>query len=181
MHVRLKPILFFSVVFAIAGYLVFHGVGDSSTLEVGKPAPDFSVRDQSGNELRLSDLRGNVVFLNFWATNCAPCEAEMPDMEIVSQIFKGRPFRMVAISIDLDWGPVSSFYKRYGITLPTYLDPGRKVFNAYRLTGTPETFIIDGEGILQRVYIGQQRWTSPQMIASFEAVIKLQTVPEGSD
>ena len=67
----------------------------SVEVNVGDVAPEFAIKDESGKELKLSDYRGNVVFLNFWYTTCTPCIKEMPDMELVNRVFKDRKFKMV--------------------------------------------------------------------------------------
>jgi peroxiredoxin len=176
---RLKPILFFSVVGLIAGYLIYKQA-DPNSIGVGKPAPDFTVKDQSGSLLKLSDLRGNLVFLNVWASDCAPCVQEMPDMEVMNHAFKDRKFKMVTVSIDTDWKPVTAFFKQYRLSMPVYLDPGRTVYNAYHLTGTPETFLINGNGIILKHYIGADRWASDSLLAYVDKLIKAQETPQSA-
>ena len=176
---RIKPILFFATVGLIAVYLVLKHPADPNVIEVGKPAPeDFAVKDQNGNLLKLSDLRGNLVFLNVWATDCAPCVQEMPDMEVMNHAFKDRKFKMVTVSIDTDWKPVTAFYKQYRLTMPVYLDPGRNVYSAYHLTGTPETFLIDRNGIILKHTIGADRWASDSVLAYIDKLIKDQEMPQ---
>src|SRR5690348_786012 len=81
---RLKPIAFFIVVAAAALFFVLRKPV-SKEVNVGDMAPDFSIKDETGKEHKLSDYRGNVVFLNFWYTTCVPCRQEMPDMELVNR------------------------------------------------------------------------------------------------
>jgi cytochrome c biogenesis protein CcmG, thiol:disulfide interchange protein DsbE len=174
---RLKPILFFAVVGVIAGYIIYKQA-DPNVIAAGKPAPDFTVKDQNGNQLKLSELRGNLVFLNVWATDCAPCVQEMPDMEVMNHAFKDRKFKMVTVSIDTDWKPVTAFFKQYRLTMPVYLDPGRSVYGAYHLTGTPETFLIDRNGIILKHTIGADRWASDAVLAYVDKLIKVQEMPQ---
>jgi cytochrome c biogenesis protein CcmG/thiol:disulfide interchange protein DsbE len=174
---RIKPILFFGVVALIAGYLVYKQA-DPNEIKVGKLAPDVTVKDQSGNQMKLSDLRGNLVFLNVWATDCAPCVQEMPDMEVMNRAFRDRKFKMVTVSIDTDWKPVTEFFAKYRLTMPVYLDPGRSVYNAFHLTGTPETFLIDRNGIILRHTIGADRWASDSVLAGLDKLIKQQEMPQ---
>ena len=174
---RLKPILFFSAVGLIAGYLVLKQPAGNA-VAVGKPAPEFNVKDQNGNVLKLSDLRGNLVFLNVWWTGCEPCAQEMPDMEVMNRAFKDRKFKMVTVSIDTDWKQVTAFFEKYRLTMPVYLDPGRSVYTDYRLTGTPETFLIDRDGIILKHTIGADRWASDSVLASVEKMIKAQETPQ---
>ena len=105
---RLKPIVFFFIVAAVALLFVLRKPV-TKIVNVGDLAPEFTatdmngnemfvVKDENGKELKLSDYRGNVVFLNFWYTTCPPCIQEMPDMEIVNRVFKDRKFKMMPIS-----------------------------------------------------------------------------------
>ena len=174
---RIKPILFFGAVGLIAGYLVYKQA-DPNEVKVGKPAPDVVVKDQSGKHMKLSELRGNLVFLNVWATDCAPCVQEMPDMEVLNRRFQDRKFKMVTVSIDTDWKPVTEFFERYRLTLPVYLDPGRSVYNAFHLTGTPETFLIDRNGIILKHTIGADRWASDALLAYVDKLIREQEEPQ---
>jgi len=174
---RIKPILFFGVVGLLAGYLVYKQA-DPNEIKVGKPAPDVVVKDQSGKQMKLSELRGNLVFLNVWATDCAPCVQEMPDMEVLNRRFQDRKFKMVTVSIDTDWKPVTDFFERYRLTLPVYLDPGRSVYNAFHLTGTPETFLIDRNGIILRHTIGADRWASDAVLEYVDKLIRQQEEPQ---
>jgi peroxiredoxin len=170
---RIKPILFFATVGLIAAVLIYRQ-GNSHEFGVGKPAPEFAVKDSDGNTLKLSDLRGNLVFLNVWATDCAPCVQEMPDMEVMNHAFTERKFKMVTVSIDTDWKPVKEFFKEHRLTMPVYLDPGRDVYTAYQMTGTPETFIIDRDGVLLERHIGAERWASDSRLAAMEKLIQKQ-------
>src|SRR5215207_3538967 len=107
---RIKPIVFTSSVLALVAYILIAGVGSTSLVRAGSDAPTFKVRKLDGAEVSLSNLKGRVVFLNFWRTDCAPCEAEMPDLELVAQKFAGRNFEMMPVSLDFDSNNVAEFY-----------------------------------------------------------------------
>jgi peroxiredoxin len=92
----------------------------------------------------------------------------------MNRAFKDRKFQMVAISVDSDWEKVSAFYKEHKLTLPTYLDSGQRIASKYNVFKFPETFVIDRNGHVLKHYIGEQRWASPQLLASFDALIKEQ-------
>jgi peroxiredoxin len=77
--------------------------------------------------IKLSDYRGKLVFLNFWATWCLPCVEEMPEMETLKNTFKDRKFQMLAVSVDTDWDVVKKFYKEHNLTIPAGLDPGHQI------------------------------------------------------
>jgi peroxiredoxin len=95
----------------------------------------------------------------------------MPDMETVARIFKGRKFHMMPVSLDIDTSEISRFYHENHLTMPAYLDPERNVASLYHIRGTPETFIIDGDGIVAQCYVGAQKWASPQMLAQLDKLI----------
>ena len=112
MRERVKAIIFFLVVGFVAGYFVYREatrVGEPGVINIGQQAPDFSIKDQAGNAVKLSDYRGKVVFLNIWGTWCVGCVEEMPSMETLYQKFKDRKFEMMAITIDNDWDVVNQF------------------------------------------------------------------------
>jgi peroxiredoxin len=172
---QLKPVIFFVVVGLVAGSFVYREVkrtDNFGVINIGQQAPDFSIKDKTGNEVKLSDHRGNVVFLNFWATWCTPCVDEMPEMQIVNRLFKDRKFRMMAISVDTDWSYVDKFYEQYKLDLPTYLDPGRKIAELYKTTGYPETFIIGPNGTVLKKVIGHpENWSDPRVLAVLESML----------
>src|SRR5262245_61519597 len=106
---RIKPVVFFAAVALIAGLLIYREAtrGDNpGVIDQGQLAPDFTLKDKNGKEVKLSDYRGDLVFLNFWATWCPPCVDEMPEMELLNRAFKGRKFQMVLVSVDSDWATV---------------------------------------------------------------------------
>ena len=158
--------LYFSV------FKIGPGPGVEPSAGIGERAPDFKLPALGGSSVRLSDYRGQVVFLNIWASWCPPCREEMPSMEALSKRLKDRPFKMLAVSIDQGGEEVvGPFVGRLGLTMPVLLDPERKTYKLYGLTGVPETFLIDKNGaVIQRI-IGPQTWTSPQWLEYFDRII----------
>ena len=130
-------------------------------LAVGKPAPDFSLADLSDKHYRLSDFRGKVVFLNFWATWCKPCREEMPSMEILNKNFEKDGLVILAVSIDrvTTTKDIPPFVKGMNLTFPVLIDSWGQTDKRYKLMGVPETYIIDQEGILREKVIGPRDWT----------------------
>lgn len=113
----------------------------------GVAAPDFSLPDLSGKTVHLSDLRGKVVIVDFWATWCPPCRKEMPDLEALYQRFAAKGLVILAIS-DEEASTVRPFIADRQVTYPILLDPGRKVNELFRVEGIPKTFVYDREGQL---------------------------------
>jgi cytochrome c biogenesis protein CcmG/thiol:disulfide interchange protein DsbE len=180
---RIKPVLFFLIVGAAAAFLIYRQVSHHESIgevTIGSQAPDFTIKDAAGTPVKLSALRGNVVVLNFWATWCAPCVKEAPELARLNNEFKDRKFRMMAVSVDNDWQVVRDFYKEHNLDMPTFLDPGHAVAGAYRVTAFPETFIIDGNGSVLKHIVGPPAsgWDGPQMIASIDTLVKQQEVPQ---
>jgi thiol-disulfide isomerase/thioredoxin len=138
------------------------------------PAPDVSVVSlDNGSTLKLSDLKGKVVLLNFWATWCPPCREEIPSMMKLNKFMAGKPFQMVAISIDEGGRPaIESFFKETGFSLPTYLDVSGASTKSYGTTGVPESFIIDKHGVLVKKIIGGVSWDSPEVVSFLEGLMK---------
>lgn len=120
---------------------------------VGAPAPSFDLETPGGQRVRLADLRGKVAVLNFWATWCAPCRLEMPDLEARAVADPDR-LAVVGINFDESAAEVEAFRKEVGVTFPLVLDPGGKVQRLYRVLGYPTTFFLDEEGIIRIQHIG---------------------------
>lgn len=136
-------------------------------------APEISVVALDTTPLTLQSLKGKVVLLNFWATWCPPCREEIPSMMKLNQAMTGKPFQMVCVSVD-EGGKqaVQDFFKNTGFSLPAYLDPTGQAAAAYGLTGVPETFIIDKQGVIAKKVIGGLDWASPEVIAFLEGLMQ---------
>ena len=122
---------------------------------VGKPAPEFALRDLDGKEVKLADLKGKVVILDFWATWCGPCVKEIPHFIELYKQYQKQGFEMVGISTDRDGvGVVKSFVQRHKINYPILMADG-KVQQAYGgIRAIPTTFVINKMGVIQRQYVG---------------------------
>jgi len=138
-----------------------------------KPAPDITVKALDGTELKLSDLKGKVVMLNFWATWCPPCREEIPSMMKLNSRMEGKPFQMLAVSLDEGGrADVETFFKNSGFKLPAYTDPSKKAASAYGVTGVPETYIIDTKGIVAKKVIGPLKWDDPEVLSFLTNLMK---------
>jgi peroxiredoxin len=135
----------------------------------GKLAPDFTLNDLSGRPVQLSSLKGKVVLVNFWATWCPPCREEIPSMVRMNQAMQGKPFQLLAISIDEGGkNAVTEFFRKSGVVLPTLLDTDGAVSKRYGTTGVPETFVIDTKGVIMKKVVGAMDWSSPEVLAALE-------------
>lgn len=120
--------------------------------EVGSYAPDFALPSLDGEQIRLSELRGQRVLLNFWATWCGPCRQEMP---AIQARYNRGDFAVLAVDFGETRQQVQSFVDEIGVALPVVLDEDGSVQELYRVRGYPTTFFIDAEGIIRFLHIGE--------------------------
>ncbi|MBM4119507.1 MAG: TlpA disulfide reductase family protein [Nitrospira sp.] len=148
-------------VFAAVLGLVWMQSSKYEPLAVGKQAPDFALVDLNDKSVKLSDLRGKVVFLNFWATWCKPCKEEMPSMQVLYKSFEKDGLVVLAVSIDrvTTTKDIPPFLKSMNLTFPVLVDSWGRTDMPYKRTGVPETFIIDREGVIREIVIGPRDWT----------------------
>ena len=139
----------------------------------GKAAPDFTLKDLSGRPVQLSSLKGKVVLVNFWATWCPPCREEVPSLVRMNQAMQGKPFQLLAVSID-EGGKdaVTGFFRSTGSTLPALLDTDGAVSRRYGTTGVPETFVIDTKGVIMKKVVGGLDWSAPAVLAALDELGK---------
>lgn len=129
---------------------------------IDKPAPQFVLND-GAHSVDLSKLRGRVVVLNLWATNCAPCIEELPSLLALQR--RMPDLAVVAVSWDQNPNVYQSFLTRHHVDLLTIRDPDQRVANLYGTVLIPETYIIDRKGILRRKFVSAQDWTSPEIVS----------------
>ncbi len=145
----------------------------SSLAREGSPAPDFVLSDLQGRQVRLSDYRGKVVLLNFWATWCPPCVEEIPSMERLHQLMKGKDFVMLALNVEPN-GPqvVPGFLRNNSATFPILFDDQKVVQKEYGVFRFPETFIIDKQGIIEDNIIGGRNWDDKTIVEYLEMLMR---------
>ena len=129
---------------------------------IGSSAPEISVQD-SDRSVKLSDYRGQVVVLNFWATWCPPCVEEMPSLVEMQRRMKTKGVTVIGVSVDVDQSAYNRFLKDHNVNLLTVRDPGQKSSNLYGTFKFPETYIIDRNGVMRRKFIGAVDWTEPEV------------------
>jgi thiol-disulfide isomerase/thioredoxin len=143
------------------------------TAEIGVPAQDFELVDSHNNTVKFSDMRGSVVFLNFWATWCGSCVEELPNVErLYRSLSENSSFKMVTILYRDGGEQAASYMSQNGYTFPVYLNSDESAARIFGITGVPETFIIDKKGILRDKVLGPAQWDSPKAIASLRALIQ---------
>jgi cytochrome c biogenesis protein CcmG/thiol:disulfide interchange protein DsbE len=144
----------------------------------GKTANDFPVSVE-GKPMHLSDYRGKVVVLNFWASWCPPCVQEAPALTRLQRHLEPGGGTILGFSIDQDQAAYERFLKQFAVNFPTYrdvtvVDNKSKIMNGYGTTLIPETYVIDRRGKIARKIVGPQQWDSPEMLAYFDAILREQ-------
>ncbi|MBI4187119.1 MAG: redoxin domain-containing protein [Chloroflexi bacterium] len=146
---------------AAAGLLLAQGCASSAPasgrpgqLQVGSPAPDFTLTDLAGNQVSLSDFRGKAVFINFWATWCPPCREEMPEIEAIYQKYKDRDVAVIGVDILEKEDVVRRFVQEGGYSWTFVIDTTGEVTTVYKVTAIPTSYFIDGNGIIRAVAVG---------------------------
>ncbi|MEI8356400.1 MAG: TlpA disulfide reductase family protein [Deltaproteobacteria bacterium] len=145
---------------------------DSSAPAKSRQAPDFTLTTLSGENFRLADSRGKVVMLNFWATWCPPCQEELPSLADLNKAMSGKNFQMQTVALDKEGrSAVEGYFRRTGVRVPTLLDASGSVGKIFGVTGIPETFLIDKEGLIRKKIIGPINWSDPQVINYLQKLI----------
>jgi len=125
----------------------------SSGLE-GQPAPDFSLKSSTGENLRLSEYRGDVVMINFWATWCGPCRQEMPLLDELYSRYQRVGFNLLGVNIDDDSRRAMRMIEELGVNFPVLFDARKEVSELYAVDAMPVTVIVDREGTVRYVHHG---------------------------
>jgi len=149
---------------------LFENIGIVRIPHVTRPV-EIQLKDAYGNNVRMSDFRGKVVFLNFWATWCAACVVEMPSMEKLHRRFKDRDFVMVAINVQESDAQVKAFFEKLKLSFTTLLDVNGEVATGFAVNALPTTYVLDKQGRLIGAAIGSREWDSRASIALFEHLI----------
>jgi len=133
---------------------------------------DFELKDLKGAKRKLSNYRGKLVFLNFWATWCGPCRIEMPSMQRLYDELKDEGLVILAIDLQEETKRVRKFVSRYKLTFPILLDQKGEVGALYSARSIPTTYLIDKDGMIFGGAIGAREWDTPQMISVFREILQ---------
>ena len=121
---------------------------------VGSPAPEIVLKDLQGRDVKLSDLRGKIVLVNFWATWCKPCKEEMPAMQASYDKLRDKGFVVLAVNELEDTARVAEHIRTHGHTFEVVMDHNNQVANVYGVVGLPASFLIDPQGIVRERIAG---------------------------
>lgn len=159
--------------FAAAIVLVASRVEKKAEVAEGILAPKLDVRDtKTGQSIDVSQLKGKVVFVNFWASWCPPCKEEMPSIEaLYKEVMKNDAFRMITILYKDDAKTALDYMRANGYTFPLFTDNDGVSAQRYSVTGVPETYLVDKKGALRKRVIGPADWNSTEAKAFINALL----------
>ncbi len=164
MHVR---ILFFGLVAS----LVAMSSLASSGME-GQPAPDFALPSALGENLRLSEYRGDVVMINFWATWCGPCRQEMPLLDELYTRYQRVGFSLLGVNIDDDSTRAVAMIRDLGVNFPVLFDADKEVSKLYAVEAMPVTVLVDREGTVRYVHNGYKPGYEEKYLDQIRALLR---------
>ena len=137
---------------AVLGLTVF--VNPVYAVDVDAQAPDFTLEQLSGGNLRLQEHRGDVVLINFWASWCGPCRQEMPILDRLHQRYEEAGFAVLGVNVEGKRGPAEKIAKKSKVTFPVLIDAGQKVSETYELEAMPATVVVDRNGKVRYIHRG---------------------------
>jgi peroxiredoxin len=138
----------------------------------GQPAPDFTLSSDTGENLRLSEFRGQVIMLNFWATWCGPCRQEMPMLDKLYQQYSRNGFVLLGVNIDDNVANAVDMAKKIGISFPVLFDTDKRVSRRYDVDAMPSTLFIDRDGRLRHVHRGYKPGYEKRYQAQIRELLK---------
>lgn len=153
---RIVQTLVIVILLAGVGLVIFQNIASSKELvREGKKAPDFTLETLDGSELRLEDLKGKGVLINFWATTCTYCLSEMPAIEKQYQKYKDQGIEVVGINIRENFATVSGYVRRLNVSFPILMDKSGEVTNLYQIGPLPHSIFLSPDGTVKSIYIGE--------------------------
>ncbi|MCU7920578.1 MAG: TlpA family protein disulfide reductase [Candidatus Thiodiazotropha sp. (ex Epidulcina cf. delphinae)] len=137
----------------LAGLLLI-GCGQLSAAGSTQPAPDFTLKSRSGENIKLSELRGQVVMVNFWASWCGPCRQEMPLLQQLYERYQSMGFTLLGVNVDEEQAAAEKMLRDIPVSFPVLYDDKSRVSKAYRVKAMPSTFMIDRDGQVRYLHKG---------------------------
>lgn len=152
------------------------GVSPNQPPETGEArflAPDFKIKNLKGGLTSLSNFKGKVVLINFWATWCAPCRSEMPSMEALYRAYRRSDFEILAVSIDtIGEPPVRAFIEEFGFSFPVLMDTQYVVNDRYDVRVVPTSVLVNRKGMIVHRLLGAKDWTDPAVRMLIDPLVR---------
>ncbi|RMH43111.1 MAG: TlpA family protein disulfide reductase [Gammaproteobacteria bacterium] len=136
------------------------------------PAPDFTLPSRAGKNIRLAELRGNIILLNFWASWCGPCREEMPKLEALHQKYKDLGVKIVGVNLDTERPQSEPLLKDTGVTFTILFDTEGKVGEMFKVETMPSTYLIDRDGRIRYVHRGYRPGYENEYEAQIKALLR---------
>lgn len=154
--------------------VVFAVGSDAAALEAGAPMPPLAVArlDEPTQSLSLASLKGDVVYVDFWASWCVPCRVSMPALDALYRRNRGRGFSVVGVNKDVSSADAERFLKRVNVSFPLVRDAGDAAARAFDVRAMPSGYLIDRKGIVRKVHLGFTAETAAALELEIEALLK---------
>lgn len=136
------------------------------------PAPDFTLKSRTGDNLKLSELRGKVILINFWASWCGPCRQEMPVLNKLYQHYRSLDFTVLGVNVEQNSDNAKSLLKDVSVSFPILFDSDNRVSKLYDVKGMPSTVLVDRDGNVRYVHIGYKPGTEAEYQTQIRALIR---------
>lgn len=158
--ITIKPIFIASVVLMMSVWVstVF------ATAEVDKDAPDFTLKSLKGSNLKLSEFRGDVVMINFWATWCGPCRQEMPILNDLYLKYRDKGFTLLGVNVEKNTSKAASMIRDLRVVYPVLFDQQSEVSKLYKVDDMPSTILVDRDGKIRYLHNGYVSGTEDQYV-----------------
>ena len=158
--------------FAFLALTVLAASSLASSGMTGRPAPDFALKSSTGDNLRLSEFRGDVVMINFWATWCGPCRQEMPLLDELYQRYNRVGFNLLGVNIDDDSNRAMAMIRELGVGFPVLFDSRKEVSKMYDVDAMPVTVLVDREGNVRFVHQGYKPGYEEKYLDQVRALLR---------
>ena len=141
-------------------------------VRIGAPAPAFGLKSNSGKTVGLTDYKGQIVLVNFWASWCGPCRKEMPILEQLSRLYRGKGVALLGVNVEPDAGAASQWLKSTPVSFPILFDVDGNVSKLYQVEGMPNTVIVDRKGNLRYIHRGYSPGAENEYLDQIRTLIR---------